>query len=106
MVRGRAACGFKSAGLLRDPHSCVFTTVTATAFGDFRGLTEKLDYLQWLGIDCILAAAVSMSHPSRTAGYDISDFYKVHHDYGTVEDVRQLIDAAHARPHPRPSPTS
>jgi maltose alpha-D-glucosyltransferase/alpha-amylase len=64
--------------------------------GDFRGLTEKLDYLQWLGIDCIWLLPFYAS-PLRDGGYDISDFYSVHPDYGTVEDVRQLVDAAHAR---------
>jgi maltose alpha-D-glucosyltransferase / alpha-amylase len=64
--------------------------------GDFRGLTEKLDYLQWLGIDCIWLLPFFQS-PLRDGGYDIADFYTVHPDYGTVEDVRQLIDAAHAR---------
>jgi maltose alpha-D-glucosyltransferase/alpha-amylase len=64
--------------------------------GDVRGLTEKLDYLQWLGIDCIWLLPFYES-PLRDGGYDISDFYKVHPDYGTVEDVKQLIDAAHAR---------
>jgi maltose alpha-D-glucosyltransferase/alpha-amylase len=64
--------------------------------GDFRGLTEKLDYLQWLGIDCIWLLPFYES-PLRDGGYDIADFYKVHPDYGNVEDVKQLIDAAHAR---------
>jgi maltose alpha-D-glucosyltransferase/alpha-amylase len=64
--------------------------------GDFRGLIEKLDYLQWLGIDCIWLLPFYES-PLRDGGYDIADFYKVHHDYGTVEDVRRLIEAAHAR---------
>ena len=64
--------------------------------GDVRGLTEKLDYLQWLGIDCIWLLPFYES-PLRDGGYDISDFYKVHPDYGNVEDVKQLIDAAHAR---------
>jgi len=64
--------------------------------GDFRGLTDKLDYLQWLGIDCIWLLPFYES-PLRDGGYDISDFYKVHPDYGTVEDVRQLVEAAHAR---------
>jgi maltose alpha-D-glucosyltransferase/alpha-amylase len=64
--------------------------------GDFRGLTEKLDYLQWLGIDCIWLLPFYES-PLRDGGYDIADFYKVHPDYGSVDDVRQLIDAAHAR---------
>ena len=64
--------------------------------GDFRGLTEKLDYLQWLGIDCIWLLPFYAS-PLRDGGYDIADFYAVHPDYGTVEDVKMLIDAAHAR---------
>ena len=64
--------------------------------GDFRGLTEKLDYLQWLGIDCIWLLPFYRS-PLRDGGYDIADFATVHPDYGTVEDVHELIDAAHAR---------
>jgi maltose alpha-D-glucosyltransferase / alpha-amylase len=64
--------------------------------GDFRGLTEKLDYLQWLGIDCIWLLPFYQS-PLRDGGYDISDFRAVHPDYGTVDDVKMLIDAAHAR---------
>ncbi|MGZ6692736.1 MAG: maltose alpha-D-glucosyltransferase [Solirubrobacteraceae bacterium] len=64
--------------------------------GDFRGLTEKLDYLQWLGIDCIWLLPFYRS-PLRDGGYDISDFTDVHPDYGTIEDVREFINAAHAR---------
>ncbi len=64
--------------------------------GDFRGLTEKLDYLQWLGIDCVWLLPFYRS-PLRDGGYDIAGFTDVHADYGTVGDVRELIDAAHAR---------
>ena len=64
--------------------------------GDLRGLTEKLDYLQWLGIDCIWLLPMYPS-PLRDGGYDIADFYSIHPDYGTVEDFRTLIDAAHER---------
>jgi glycosidase len=64
--------------------------------GDFRGLTEKLDYLQWLGIDCIWLLPFYKS-PLRDGGYDISNFTDVHPDYGTIEDVREFINAAHAR---------
>jgi maltose alpha-D-glucosyltransferase/alpha-amylase len=64
--------------------------------GDFRGLTEKLDYLQWLGIDCIWLLPFYKS-PLRDGGYDIADFTTVHPDYGNVDDVHELIDAAHAR---------
>ncbi|HEX4519106.1 MAG TPA: maltose alpha-D-glucosyltransferase [Gaiellaceae bacterium] len=64
--------------------------------GDLRGLIDKLDYLQWLGIDCIWLLPMYTS-PLRDGGYDIADFYTVHPDYGTVEDVHQLVDAAHQR---------
>ena len=42
--------------------------------GDFRGLTEKLDYLQWLGIDCIWLLPMYDS-PLRDGGYDIADYH-------------------------------
>src|SRR5437660_197804 len=64
--------------------------------GDFRGLAEKLDYLDWLGIDCIWLLPMYAS-PLRDGGYDISDYMDVHPDYGTIEDVRAFIDAAHQR---------
>ena len=64
--------------------------------GDFRGLTEKLDYLQWLGIDVVWLLPMFAS-PLRDGGYDIADYYEVHPDYGTIDDVRAFIEAAHER---------
>jgi maltose alpha-D-glucosyltransferase/alpha-amylase len=64
--------------------------------GDFRGLIEKLDYLQWLGIDCIWLLPMYQS-PLRDGGYDISDFFTIHPDYGTVDDFKSFVDAAHQR---------
>jgi maltose alpha-D-glucosyltransferase / alpha-amylase len=64
--------------------------------GDFRGLTEKLDYLQWLGVDCIWLLPMYQS-PLRDGGYDIADFFAVHEDYGVIEEVRRFIDEAHQR---------
>jgi maltose alpha-D-glucosyltransferase/alpha-amylase len=64
--------------------------------GDFRGLTEKLDYLQWLGVDCIWLLPMYKS-PLRDGGYDIADFFAVHEDYGVIDDVRRFIDEAHQR---------
>ncbi|HZO98001.1 MAG TPA: maltose alpha-D-glucosyltransferase [Gaiellaceae bacterium] len=64
--------------------------------GDFRGLAEKLDYLQWLGIDCVWLLPMYPS-PLRDGGYDISDFFSIHPDYGTIDDFRTFVDAAHAR---------
>jgi maltose alpha-D-glucosyltransferase / alpha-amylase len=64
--------------------------------GDLRGLTDKLDYLQWLGIDCIWLLPMYPS-PLRDGGYDISDFCAVHPDYGSVDDFKTLVEAAHQR---------
>ena len=63
--------------------------------GDFRGLIEKLDYLDWLGVDCLWLLPMYAS-PLGDGGYDISDFKAVHPDYGTIDDARAFIDAAHA----------
>src|SRR5205085_1034 len=62
--------------------------------GDLRGLTDKLDYLQWLGIDCIWLLPMYPS-PLRDGGYDIADYFSVHPDYGSVDDFKTLIEAAH-----------
>ncbi|MCA1694120.1 MAG: trehalose synthase, partial [Actinobacteria bacterium] len=64
--------------------------------GDFPGLTGKLDYLTWLGVDCLWLLPFNSS-PLRDGGYDISDYYDVLPELGTVEDVRQLVDQAHIR---------
>ena len=64
--------------------------------GDFAGLADKLEYLQWLGIDCIWLLPMYPS-PLRDGGYDIADFYSIHPDYGTVDDFRAFVDAAHQR---------
>jgi maltose alpha-D-glucosyltransferase / alpha-amylase len=64
--------------------------------GDFRGLTGKLDYLEWLGITCIWLLPFYNS-PLRDGGYDIADYYMVLPDYGTIEDFKDFLKAAHAR---------
>jgi maltose alpha-D-glucosyltransferase / alpha-amylase len=73
-----------------------FADGTDDGTGDLRGLADKLDYLQWLGIDCIWLLPMYPS-PLRDGGYDIADFYTIHPDYGTVDDFRNLIDSAHER---------
>jgi maltose alpha-D-glucosyltransferase / alpha-amylase len=73
-----------------------FSDSNADGSGDFRGVTDKLDYLQWLGIDCLWLLPMYAS-PLRDGGYDISDFYSVHQDYGTIEEARGLVDTAHQR---------
>ncbi len=64
--------------------------------GDLRGLVAKLDYLQWLGVDCLWLLPFYPS-PMRDGGYDIADYRSVHRDYGTVDDLRDLLVEAHRR---------
>ncbi len=64
--------------------------------GDLRGLTEQLDYLKWLGVDCLWLPPFYDS-PLRDGGYDIRDFYRVLPEFGTVDDFVELLDAAHRR---------
>ncbi len=64
--------------------------------GDLRGLTDKLDYLEWLGVDCLWLLPFYQS-PLRDGGYDISDFFSVLPAYGDVKDAAQLIEEAHRR---------
>jgi maltose alpha-D-glucosyltransferase/alpha-amylase len=64
--------------------------------GDLKGATQKLDYLQELGVNCLWLLPIYPS-PLRDDGYDISDYYNVISDYGTREDLQALVDAAHAR---------
>jgi maltose alpha-D-glucosyltransferase / alpha-amylase len=62
--------------------------------GDLRGLTEKLEYLKWLGIDCVWLLPMYPS-PLKDGGYDIADFLGIHPDYGIVDDFRRFVDQAH-----------
>ena len=64
--------------------------------GDFRGLTDKLDYLQEIGIDCLWLLP-SYPSPLRDGGYDIADFFAIHPDYGTIDDFKFFIEQAHQR---------
>jgi maltose alpha-D-glucosyltransferase/alpha-amylase len=77
-------------------HVKAFQDTNGDGMGDFRGLTEKLDYLEALGIDCIWLLPFFPS-PLRDDGYDIADYYDIHPDYGTLEDFKTFLDEAHRR---------
>jgi maltose alpha-D-glucosyltransferase/alpha-amylase len=90
-----------------DPHwfkTAVFYEIYVRGFydgnadgsGDFTGLTEKLDFLQWLGVDCVWLLPMYAS-PLRDGGYDIADFFTIHPDYGTVEDFTRFVESSHER---------
>ena len=63
--------------------------------GDFNGITEKLDYLQELGIKGLWLMPINPS-PSYH-GYHVTDYYDVESDYGTMDDFKRLLDEAHKR---------
>jgi maltose alpha-D-glucosyltransferase/alpha-amylase len=64
--------------------------------GDFRGAIERLDHIKSLGVDCIWIMPHYAS-PLLDGGYDISDYRDVHPDFGTLDDFKAFLDAAHAR---------
>jgi maltose alpha-D-glucosyltransferase/alpha-amylase len=77
-------------------HVKAFNDALVDGIGDLRGLTEKLDYLQDLGVTAIWLLPFYPS-PLRDDGYDIADYTDVHPDYGNLRDVRELLVEAHRR---------
>ncbi len=77
-------------------HVKAFYDGNADGVGDFRGLTEKLDYLEWLGVDCLWLLPFFPS-PLRDDGYDIAAYDNVAPTYGTLQDFRTFLEQAHRR---------
>jgi trehalose-6-phosphate hydrolase len=73
-----------------------FNDTTGNGVGDIPGIIEKLDYLKKLGIDVIWLTPIYAS-PQKDNGYDISDYYSIHPEYGTMEDFEKLLAEAHHR---------
>jgi maltose alpha-D-glucosyltransferase/alpha-amylase len=71
-----------------------FLDSNGDGIGDFRGLTKKLDYLNWLGIDCIWLLPIYES-PLRDGGYDISNYLTILSDYGSLDDFKKFLRTAH-----------
>lgn len=67
-----------------------FYDTNGDGIGDLKGIIEKLDYLKALGIDIIWLSPVYQS-PFIDQGYDISDYYKIAEEFGTMEELEQLI---------------
>ncbi|MDR2727838.1 MAG: maltose alpha-D-glucosyltransferase, partial [Chitinispirillales bacterium] len=90
-----AALWYKDAVVYEVPVRA-FSDSNGDGIGDFKGLAEKLDYLQSLGVNAIWLLPFYPS-PLRDDGYDISDYFNVHSDYGTLRDFKELLKAAHAK---------
>jgi maltose alpha-D-glucosyltransferase/alpha-amylase len=97
----------KASGSAQDPlwykdaviyelHVRAFFDSNSDGMGDFQGLTQRLDYLQDLGVTCLWLLPFFPS-PLKDDGYDISDYLNIHPDYGTLDDFRAFMEAAHDR---------
>jgi maltose alpha-D-glucosyltransferase / alpha-amylase len=84
---------FKGA-IIYQLHIKTFCDANNDGIGDFQGLLSKLDYLRNLGVTAIWLLPFYPS-PLRDDGYDIADYYNVHPSYGTLDDFRQFLEAAH-----------
>ncbi len=86
-----------------NPHNDIYYQIFVRSFadsngdgiGDLNGITENLDYLETLGITALWLLPINPS-PSYH-GYNITDYYDIHHDYGTLEDFTNLIEEASLR---------
>src|SRR5262245_44495047 len=80
--------------LIYELHVRAFHDSVGDGVGDFRGLTQKLDYLQDLGVTAIWLLPFYPS-PLKDDGYDIADYTNVNADHGTLRDFQELLNAAH-----------
>jgi maltose alpha-D-glucosyltransferase/alpha-amylase len=82
--------------IIYELHVRAFRDSNGDGIGDFRGLIQKMDYLGDLGVTCLWVLPFFPS-PLKDDGYDISDYLSVHPMYGTIDDFREFLAAAHDR---------
>ena len=82
--------------IVYELHVKAFFDSNNDGIGDFRGLTEKLDYIQELGVNTIWLLPFYPS-PMKDDGYDVADYHNVHPSYGTRQDFRHFSREAHRR---------
>ncbi len=82
--------------IIYQVHVRAFRDSNGDGIGDFRGLTERLDYIQDLGVTAIWLQPFFLS-PLKDDGYDIADYVNVNPQYGTLDDFRELLEEAHRR---------
>ncbi len=73
-----------------------FKDTNGDGIGDLKGVTEKLDYLKDLGVNAIWLCPCYKS-PGDDNGYDISDYRDIMDEFGTLDDMKELIDQMHLR---------
>ncbi len=94
-VIGKEPLWYKDA-IIYEVHVKSFLDKTGDGIGDFKGLIEKLDYLESLGVTAIWLLPFYPS-PLRDDGYDIADYYNIHADYGSLKDFRKFLKESHRR---------
>ena len=82
--------------VIYELHVRAFKDSNGDGIGDFPGLIQRLDYLQDLGVTCLWLLPFFPS-PLKDDGYDISDYLNVHAMYGTMDDFKAFLAAAHER---------
>ncbi|MGB5446498.1 MAG: alpha-amylase family glycosyl hydrolase, partial [Psychromonas sp.] len=73
-----------------------FMDSNGDGIGDLNGITQRLDYLKFLGVDIIWICPIFES-PNDDNGYDISDYQKIMADFGSMADFDRLLEEVHAR---------
>ena len=82
--------------VIYQTHVKAFRDSNGDGYGDFKGLTERLDYIEALGANCIWLLPFYPS-PLKDDGYDIALYESIHEQYGTIEDFRDFLNEAHRR---------
>jgi maltose alpha-D-glucosyltransferase/alpha-amylase len=96
VARPSTSSGWYKDAVIYEVHVRAFRDGNGDGVGDFRGLIEKLDYLQELGVTALWLLPFYPS-PLRDDGYDISDYRQVHPSYGSLRDFRLFLREAHRR---------
>ncbi len=93
---GTSSTGWLNQAVFYQIYPQSFYDTNGDGIGDIPGIIQKLDYLQWLGINAIWINPCFVS-PFQDAGYDVADYYKIAPRYGTNQDLYRLCREAHRR---------
>src|SRR5438876_3799797 len=83
-------------GVIYQIYPRSFLDSNGDGVGDLPGITSKLDYVRWLGVDAVWLSPIYPS-PMADFGYDVADYVDIHPMFGTLEDFDHLVEEAHAR---------
>ena len=87
---------WKKEGIVYEIYVQSFNDSNNDGIGDIRGIIQKLDYLKGLGVNILWLTPIFES-PLVDNGYDIADYRKINPQYGTMDDVDEMIEKAHEK---------